>query len=461
MQFGSTVYGWCYIVFKLYLEMGRSVVEEFKQGQKIKIKSGGYASIVKKLGQGGQGIVYEVDYAGKRYALKWYQYNKIKNPTKFRNNLENNIKDGNVSDKFLWPKYITEGMQYGSFGYIMDLRKEEYKTFPDILNAKVSFGNLYAIVNAALDLTSSFRELHRAGKSYQDLNDGGFFINPKNGNVLICDCDNVAPYGESLGIAGKPGYMAPEVVRGKATPSVQTDKFSLAIVLFKLLLRGDPLEGEKVLKSVCLTEEVERYHYGTDPVFVYDPDNDQNRPVRGVHNNVIKFWRIFPEYIREAFITSFTKGLKDSNERLIENQWLRLFIRLRSEIIQCNCGNQNFLSGFLDRGDGKIICLRCNSSYTHPLKLDIKKYPVILFLGVKLYKCHTEIDSDDYNEVTGEVIQNKLNPGLLGIRNLSNGIWNVRFPDGTLKSIDNGKVVPILKDIEIDFGNGHIVNINE
>ena len=61
--------------------MGRSVVEEFKQGEKIKIKSGGYASIIKKLGQGGQGIVYEVEYAGKRYALKWYQYNKIKNPT--------------------------------------------------------------------------------------------------------------------------------------------------------------------------------------------------------------------------------------------------------------------------------------------------------------------------------------------------------------------------------------------
>lgn len=32
---------------------------------------------------------------------------------------------------------------------------------------------------------------------------------------MICDNDNVAPYGENLGIAGKCRYMAPEVVIGK------------------------------------------------------------------------------------------------------------------------------------------------------------------------------------------------------------------------------------------------------
>ena len=30
------------------------------------------------------------------------------------------------------------------------------------------------------------------GYSYQDLNDGNFFINPQSGDVLICDNDNVA-----------------------------------------------------------------------------------------------------------------------------------------------------------------------------------------------------------------------------------------------------------------------------
>jgi DNA-binding helix-hairpin-helix protein with protein kinase domain len=41
------------------------------------------------------------------------------------------------------------------------------------------------MVNAALNITAGFRALHNKGYSYQDLNDGNFFINPQNGNVLI------------------------------------------------------------------------------------------------------------------------------------------------------------------------------------------------------------------------------------------------------------------------------------
>ena len=31
------------------------------------------------------------------------------------------------------------------------------------------------------------RKLHNSGKSYQDLNDGGFFIRPTDGDIKICD----------------------------------------------------------------------------------------------------------------------------------------------------------------------------------------------------------------------------------------------------------------------------------
>lgn len=432
---------------------------EFKYGQKIQIDPGGEATIISKLGEGGQGIVYKVEFAGKCYALKWYKRNKIKDAEKFRLNLENNIKDKSVSKNFLWPLYITKGLQYDSFGYIMDLKPKEYSDFKDILNAKVTFSSLNAIVNATLNIVTSFRDLHRAGKSYQDLNDGGFFINTKTGDILICDCDNVAPYGENVGIAGKPGYMAPEIVRGESTPNMQTDKFSLAVILFKLLFRGDPLEGEKVIKSVCLTEKAERKHYGLEPIFVYDPQNTSNRPVRGVHNNVIKFWNIFPQYIKDAFITSFTKGINNPDERLIENQWFKYFVKLRSEIITCNCGFQNFVSGFLSDDDGKIHCLKCNRIYTNPLLLNIKKMPVVLFPGNKLYECHTKSLSDDYTTITGEVIQNKIKKGLFGIKNLSDSTWTATLPNGKTLTVGKNSVVPILIDTCINFGNDNEGNI--
>ena len=61
--------------------------------------------------------------------------------------------------------------------------------------------------------------------SYQDLNDGNFFIDVSNGDILICDNDNVTPDGmkNAGNIGGKPGYMAPEIVCGKSHPNSLTD----------------------------------------------------------------------------------------------------------------------------------------------------------------------------------------------------------------------------------------------
>lgn len=435
-------------------------MNELKIGQKINLEYGNQAEIIERLGSGGQGIVYKVRLNDKYYALKWYYFNKIKEPEKFRDNLAQNISDGSPNNMFLWPQYLTE-FQEGSFGYIMELREKRFSSFSDVLNARVRFADLEAIVNAALNIVSAFRALHGVGKSYQDLNDGGFFVDVSNGDIVVCDCDNVAADLSNFGIAGKPGYMAPEIVRGIAKPSVQTDKYSLAVILFKLFFRSDPLEGEKVLKSVCLTEEAEKKHYGSEAVFIYDPVNTANRPVRGVHNNAIKFWPIFPQYIREAFIASFTEGLHKSEKRIIESQWQNLLVRLRGEIITCACGYQQFLSDFERDKDNKIICGRCGTKYILPLGFVAnKKYPVVLFPGVKLYKCHCEVGSADNRTVMGEVVENKMKKGLWGIKNLSADVWSIHLPNGTERKVGKNEVIPIFKEVEIDFGDGNICRIS-
>lgn len=43
-----------------------------KQGDQIKIATGGEATILEELGTGGQGTVYKVVFNHKEYALKWY-----------------------------------------------------------------------------------------------------------------------------------------------------------------------------------------------------------------------------------------------------------------------------------------------------------------------------------------------------------------------------------------------------
>jgi serine/threonine protein kinase len=451
---------------------------EFQEGRRIALRGGGEAVVGKLLGQGGQGAVYEVSVDGKSYALKWYTCH-LQDKAAFKENIRQNIEETERSlasdDKFLWPRFLTEDLKTGkttSFGYVMALRPPEFTDFPAILNGKDSKGNKVAFAStelmilAALNLVNAFRSLHRKGLSYQDLNDGNFFINTATGDVLICDNDNVTPDGKvnSGGVGGKPGYMAPEIVRGDAHPSERTDCHSLAVVLFKLFFRHSPLQGAAYEKLPCMTEKREMELFGTNPVFVYDPDDESNRPVNGVHNNVIKLWPLFPEFFRDAFILSFAKGMKNPQVRIIENEWQKLLVRLRDEwyVICPSCGRALFLRG-QDTKAG-LNCSGCNSSFSYPRRLGVKQgsmpYNIPLFPGKKIYACHIVKDSDDYRAVLGDVVMNKNNPSLWGIKNLSQDTWRIKPPAGEEREIGPGGAVPIGPGLTVNF-SGAIGNISE
>lgn len=428
-------------------------MKEFQRGQRIRTASGGELEVIQKLGEGGQGVVYKVNYNGKQLALKWYFGNKLNNADKFYRNIQNNIKQGAPTSAFLWPLEITEYFE-GSFGYLMELRPSEYKDFSLFLLAKVRFASIEAIINTALCITNGFRELHNKGYSYQDLNDGNFFVNPKTGDVLICDNDNVAPYGENLGIAGKCRYMAPEVVMGKKRPDSHTDRFSLAVVLYMLLFLNHPLEGKRTM-CPCLTEELERKFYGSDPVFVWDSTNDSNRPVRGVHTNEIKLWPLYPEFVRKTFEKAFSHEVmvgNDTTHRVIEKKWQEVFTTLRDLMVKCSCGSETFI----DPSKQACQCINCGKSIERPLILKVKKYHAALTPSKKLYACHVQYDSDDFKESRGEVVASRNNPALLGLKNDSNNTWEAILPNGTSKGYPNGQVIKLGKGIKINFGNGNI-----
>lgn len=431
-------------------------MKEFQKGQRIKTVSGGELEVIQKLGEGGQGVVYKVNYNGKPLALKWYFGNKLNNADKFYRNIQNNIKQGTPTGAFLWPLEITEYFE-GSFGYLMELRPPEYKDFSLFLLAKVHFANIEALINTALCITNGFRELHNRGYSYQDLNDGNFFVNPKTGDVLICDNDNVAPYGENLGIAGKCRYMAPEVVMGQKRPDSHTDRFSLAVVLYMLLFLNHPLEGKRTM-CPCLTEELERKFYGSDHVFVWDPANDANRPVRGVHTNEIKLWPLYPAFVRKTFEKAFSHEVmvgNDTTHRVIEKEWQEVFTTLRDLTIKCSCGSETFI----DPSQQSCRCINCGKSIERPPILKVKKYHAALAPGKKLYACHVQYDSDDFKEAKGEVISSRNNPSLLGLRNDSNNTWEAILPNGSSKGYPNGQVIKLGKGIKINFGNGNVAEV--
>jgi hypothetical protein len=76
-----------------------------------------------------------------------------------------------------------------------------------------------------------------------------------------------------------------------------------------------------------------------------------------------------------------------------------------------------------------------------------------LYPGLKLYRCYTE-NEDDFETITGEVIENKNRKGIFGIKNLSRRTWNAKFPDNSVREVAPGGGVPIWHGLVIDFGDG-------
>ncbi len=429
-------------------------MKEFQKGTIIKTAAGEDIEIIEKIGEGGQGIVYRVKYRGKGYALKWYFKTKLKDKDAFYKNLQDNIiRQGAPTGAFLWPIAITE-RAYGSFGYIMELRPENYIDFSLFLLAKVRFSGVSAAINAALCIIKGFRALHNRGYSYQDLNDSNFFADPETGDVLICDNDNVAPNGSNLGIAGKCRYMAPEVVTGDKMPDTHTDRFSLSVILYMLLFLNHPLEGKRTM-APCLTEELERRFYGTDPLFVWDEEDASNRPVRGVHTNEMRIWPVFPQFVRDAFTRAFSReallGPDADRIRIQEKEWQEIFTELRGITVKCGCGGE----AFIDTESPYSLCADCGRDISRPPVLKVKKYNVAMQPGAKVYACHTDADSDDFAAEEGEVISGRNAPGMIGLRNGSERVWTVTLPNGRSLQYEKGKVIKIVKDINIDFGNGN------
>lgn len=430
---------------------------ELKIGTILKTELGNSVEVLQKLGEGGQGIVYKVSYGGEEKALKWYFRKALKNYDLFKSNLINNIEKGSPAKNFLWPIDIT--YEYDdSFGYVMDMRKKGYYEFSEYLLKNAVFPSITARINAAINIVAGFRDLHNKGYIYQDLNDGNFFIEPKTGDVQICDNDNVTTANKKLGIAGKCRYMAPEIVVGKATPSTYSDRFSLAVILFHLLFMGHPLEGKGTLPP-CMTEELERKYYGENPVFVYDPNDSSNRPAEGVHKNVINLWKLYPQYVRDKFIEAFTKEamIGEGNKRIIEKEWLKLFARLRGDIMTCGwCKEETFISA-----DQEMNCINCQRQIKIPISIKNKDYNIPLFPGQRVY--YAQIVHDMVNQIEkpfAKIITAKNNPRAWGIRNMSGNKWYVYPPNGEKEiAKENGEVLRLAKGLKIEYENGKYIEI--
>ena len=425
----------------------------FKKNETFEL-DGKTIKVLDLLGEGGQGEVYLVNDGNRDYAFKYY----FDIPSEdFKFNLKNNIRKGAPSNVFLWPKEYIE-FEDDTCGYFMDLRPKNYLSFVSFLNGVNHFKDQKTLINWCIELCLAFKKLHEMGYSYQDLNDGSFFLDPNTGGILICDNDNVTANQKNLGVLGKMRYMAPEIVVGKNMPDTHSDRFSLGVILFLTLCLGNPFEGELLKKYDFIDEHSEREMFGSNPVFIMHKTDKSNRPIRGYHTAVIKRWPNLPIYIKEAFHRTFVDGISDrENGRTTEIEWIKYLTKYRDELLTCGCGKE-FIYGF-EEAKLNDKCPYCNKPTKTFCYIQVGKRRIALEPNKMLYKFHLDKYSSEYNDVVGIVITNKNNPSLWGIRLNLNGNVQIKDQKGNVKDVDSKGVIPIVNNLKIKFSDDCIAEI--
>jgi len=427
-----------------------------KPKQTVQTETTGLPCTVEQfLGGGGQGEVYRAKLSGQPVALKWY-FPASATPEQ-RDALGTLVKKGPPNEKFLWPMELASAAGVPGFGYVMPLREPRFKGIVDLMRRRIE-PTFRALATAGLDLSHSYLQLHAEGLCYRDISFGNVFFDPGTGDVLICDNDNVTVDGEGTGgVLGTPRFMAPEVVRGDGLPSTQTDLFSLAVLLFYMFMVHHPLEGKRELEIHCLDLPAMTKLYGTDPLFIFDPDDDSNRPIPGYQDNVLDFWPLYPQFLHDLFTKAFTDGIRDpQNGRVRESEWRAAMVRLRDSIVYCaHCGAENFYDAeALRHSGGKPgSCWSCRREIQLPPRIRMGNTIVMLNHDTRLFPHHIDDQKMyDFSQPVAAVIHHPKDPSIWGLKNLSNEKWIITTADGAIKDVEPGRSVTLAVGTKVNFG---------
>ena len=461
---------------------------EYRIGESVYIEQLNLVcNIEAELGSGTQGKVYSlITPDNSSLALKWY-FPSMATKEQF-DILKSLIEIRSPSEKFLWPMALVENEEKHGFGYVMPLKDNSFKSFSLWLARKID-PSFKVLLTACFEISQSFHLLHSKGFCYQDLSLNNLYFDPHSGDIRIGDTDNIIINGSEKGnVIGTPKFMAPEIVTRKWLPNIQTDLYSLAVILFYILFLNHPLEGkaESSIKSLDIPAMTKLY--GLNPVFIFDPNDSSNFPDPIYHKNALIYWNIYPEFFKKLFTKSFTKGIFDPQYgRVRETEWQVALLELRDMMYYCGkCGSENFLDpnsletlgisksitnfvnqsnmtstilqniNYFKNNDFLTTCWNLNCKNTNPeimyILIDERKM-IVLNHDTRIYLHHVDLSFGyDFTQIVAEITKHPNNDNLWGLKNLSDTIWKVEKTNSDIIEVFPKQSLLLAPDTTINFG---------
>jgi eukaryotic-like serine/threonine-protein kinase len=207
--------------------------------------------------------------------------------------------------------------------------------------------------------------------------------------------------------------------------------------------------------------------YGSDPLFIFDPRDESNRPVAGLHDNAIAFWPLYPAFLRDLFTRAFTDGLHDPKHgRVRESEWRAAMVQLRDSIVYCQaCAAECFYDAAAVRTTGApdpltpcapaarvLGCWSCGASVRLPARIRVGRNVVMLNHDGALFPHHLdEARRYDFSRVWATVARHPAKPDVWGLQNRSDEKWVV-VRAGAISEVPPGKTVSLALGTRIHFG---------
>jgi DNA-binding helix-hairpin-helix protein with protein kinase domain len=427
--------------------------EQLSAGTPFYTDRGGHAGQIDRLlGAGGQGAVYLARLNGAEFAVKWYNASYAAVDTNLRPRLSRAIERGAPDGTFLWPIDLVHIPGRSSFGYMMRLRDTDHVGMRDLIARPPQRVTPPLAVRAAIccNIANSFLELHSSGFCYQDINFGNVFFRPSDGDILICDNDNVDIDGAQASVFGTRKFMAPEIVRRETMPNTKSDLFSMAVLFFYVLHAWHPLDGRREAAVPIMDSAAEIQLYGTQPLFLFDPVDDSNGVLAGMHEPIAARWNALPQAVRALFIRSFCVGLRDPGSRVQEAEWRAAFSSLQLAGFACpRCGWEHAAS-FAPQARA---CVACNAEMAMPPVLLVGRQPICLAAGCRIPLHVLQPGRAARFGAIGAVVEaHPTRTDVLGLRNQSGDIWRLTLRDATEVAVHPGSAMRLIDGARIDFG---------
>lgn len=444
-----------------------------KKGDIKKATNGETYVLVKRIGKGGQAEVWK---AQNKKSKKVYAYKQYKhNTNNIRANIEDLISIGDFKDKngvsladtVVLP-ITTVDCEGDAFGYIMELVDlQDYTIIKKAWCEK--YPSCDAICKIIQNFARFFETIHSSyGMCYKDVNETNIFFNPSTGAIKIIDNDNIG-YADKFTITGTSGYMAPEVVLG-AKPDHNSDKFSFAVFVYRLLVGGYPFEGpyteEYCVKNDVLPDDAKKVIFGSHAVFVWNPYNRKNS-IENVNNPQIQgqvaYWKKLPDAVKDMFISTFATNLsKDRRaERTTDTDWRERFSEMENNLVKCpKCGKITFSeSGKCFECSAPLSKKKTGSTGGNNGGTSRKHFATFRVLSAGEPKKDMTVYVSDI--ATGSLISKNLSSGNLfkvlynkkiqkiGLKNISSEPWTIVYADGRKEKCVSGQVVVLEKDMKV------------